>query len=251
LTYRPHPSDLHVAIIMDGNGRWATRRGLPRTFGHRAGLDAVRRTLEGAPDLGISTLTLYAFSSDNWRRPPIEVEALMSLFERYLRTETRRCRDEGLRLTVIGRRDRLDPHLLRQVEAAERTTRHGQRLHVRLAVDYSGRDAILEAARDRQPGPEPWDRAHFERRLKAAIHSPSEVCDPDLLIRTGGEKRLSDFLLWECAYAELWFTDLLWPDFDQNELERAVVDFRTRQRRFGALPEPASLAGPLPERRLA
>ena len=209
--YAPHP---HVAIIMDGNGRWATARGLPRTAGHRAGADAVRRVVETAPRLGVRTLTLFAFSSDNWKRPTREVATLMRLFHRYLAAEAAALQENGVRLSVIGRRDRLAATLVRQIAAAERLTAGGRRLHLRLAVDYSARDAITRAARD-----------------------PSHLGpDVDLLIRTGGERRLSDFLLWECAYAELHFTDKRWPDFDASDLESALTDFQGRQRRFGALP---------------
>src|SRR5918992_1439699 len=190
----PSRVPLHVAIIMDGNGRWATARGLPRTAGHRAGADAVRRVVESAPRLGVGALTLFAFSSDNWKRPAREVTTLMRLF-------------------VIGRRDRLAPALIRQIDAAERLTADGRRLHLRLAVDYSAREAITRSVRD-----------------------PSSLGpDVDLLVRTGGERRLSDFLLWECAYAELHFTDKRWPDFSAADLERALADFHTRERRFGAL----------------
>ena len=207
----PHP---HVAIIMDGNGRWATARGLPRTAGHRAGADAVRRVVETAPRLGVRTLTLFAFSSDNWKRPTREVATLMRLFHRYLAAEAAALRENGVRLSVIGRRDRLAATLVRQISAAERLTAGGRRLHLRLAVDYSARDAITRAT-----------------------HDPSLLGpDVDLLIRTGGERRLSDFLLWECAYAELHFTDKRWPDFDASDLESALTDFQGRQRRFGALP---------------
>jgi undecaprenyl diphosphate synthase len=199
---------------MDGNGRWATSRGLPRTAGHRAGADAVRRVVETAPRLGVGTLTLFAFSSDNWKRPTREVATLMRLFHRYLASEAAALEENGVRLSVIGRRDRLAAPLLRQIMAAERLTANGRRLHLRLAVDYSAREAITRSAHD--PG---W-------------LGP----DVDLLIRTGGERRLSDFLLWECAYAELHFTDKRWPDFDAADLERALLDFHGRERRFGALP---------------
>ncbi len=199
---------------MDGNGRWATARGLPRTAGHRAGADAVRRVVETAPRLGIRTLTLFAFSSDNWKRPTREVATLMRLFRRYLASEAAALQENGVRLSVIGRRDRLAPPLVRQIAAAERLTEHGRRLHLRLAVDYSAREAIRRSAHD------------------VSTIGP----DVDLLIRTGGERRLSDFLLWECAYAELHFTDKRWPDFDAADLERALDDFQSRERRFGALP---------------
>jgi undecaprenyl diphosphate synthase len=228
------PRLLHVGVIMDGNGRWAERRGLPRRFGHRAGADAVRRTVENAPRLGIGTLTLYAFSCDNWRRPAAEVESLMSLFEDYLGRERKRALREGLRVSVIGRRDRLRPSLLEAIEKTETATAGGRTLHLRLAVDYSGRDAIVAAAA-RQPWGKPLDRRAFEHSLHQAIHSPIDVPELDLVVRTGGEQRLSDFLLWESAYAELYFTDRLWPDFSVEDLERAVSEFGRRQRRFGGV----------------
>ncbi len=206
-------SSLHVAIVMDGNGRWAGRRGRPRVAGHRAGAEAVRRTVEAAPDAGIAALTLYAFSADNWKRPPGEVAALMRLLARYLRTETPRLLRNGVRLELIGRRDRLPAPLMAAIDAAERATAGGVRLHLRLAVDYSSRWAI-----------------------DAGVILP----DVDLLIRTGGEQRLSNFLLWECAYAELYFTETMWPDFGAAQLAAAIAEFHTRQRRFGGLPEAAA-----------
>ena len=209
----PQSSSLHVAMVMDGNGRWATRRGLPRVAGHRAGAEAVRRSVEAAPGLGIAALTLYAFSVDNWKRPPGEVSALMRLFARYLRTETPRLLGNGVRLEVVGRRERLPSPLVAAIHAAERATADGTRLRLRLAVDYSSRWAIRAAA---------------------------ILPDVDLLIRTGGEQRLSDFLLWECAYAELYFSDTMWPDFGAAELAAAVAEFRARERRFGGLPEAAA-----------
>jgi len=209
----PQSSSLHVAIVMDGNGRWAGRRGLPRVAGHRAGAEAVRRTVEAAPDSGVAELTLYAFSADNWKRPPGEVAALMRLLARYLRTETPRLEQNGVRLEVVGRRDRLPAPLVAAIGAAERATARGTRLRLRLAVDYSARWAI-----------------------KAGAILP----DVDLLIRTGGEQRLSDFLLWECAYAELYFTETMWPDFGASDLIAAVAEFHARERRFGGLPEAAA-----------
>ena len=223
----------HVAVIMDGNGRWATRRGLPRTAGHRAGARAVRRTLEAAPAMGIAALTLYAFSSDNWRRPAVEVAGLMRLLAQYLRSELAECVRNGVRLSVIGRRDRLPDSLVRLIEDAERRTRRGGRLTVRLAVDYSARQAIVTAARrlDKRGG-----AVEFRDELLRGIHSVGDVPAVDLLLRTGGERRLSDFLLWESAYAELFFTDCLWPDFGEVELQQAVVEFMGRERRFGRVP---------------
>jgi undecaprenyl diphosphate synthase len=232
---------LHVAIIMDGNGRWAARRGLPRIAGHRAGAGAVRRVTEAARAGGLTrTLTLYAFSSDNWGRPPAEVHALMGLFEEHLAAEARRCTREGIRLLVIGRRDRLQPSLLEAVERAERDTAHGTAMDLRLAVDYSSRDAILAAAAAPVPG-----REEFARRLGKATNCTAPAPDVDLLIRAGGEQRLSDFLLWECAYAELYFTDRAWPDFGAADLTEALAWFGRRQRRFGRLLEGATPAAPV------
>jgi undecaprenyl diphosphate synthase len=226
----------HVAIIMDGNGRWATERGLPRPAGHRAGADAVRRVVEAAPSAGIDLLTLYAFSADNWNRPQYEVDALMALLERFLVTETRRCVDSGVGLNVIGRRDRLSPALVRLIESSEAATAGCRKLRLRLAVDYSSRDAIARAACAKCS-----DRS-FRQRLSLAVHADSVVEDVDLLIRTGREKRLSDFLLFEAAYAELHFSDRLWPDFDAPDLASAVGDYRMRERRFGAVQQNDSVA---------
>ena len=219
-------STLHTGIIMDGNGRWALSRGLPRIAGHRAGVDAAGRIVEAAPDLGIGVLTLFAFSSDNWRRPPEEVEALMRLMEIYLHQETPRCLAQGVRLEVIGRRDRLDDDLRAAIAESETATAVGRRLWLRIAVDYSARDSILTAAR---------------RVQELSLDSLGTALGPtvDLLIRTGGERRLSDFLLWECAYAELVFSRTMWPDFDPEALAAAVREFRARERRFGGIPEPA------------
>lgn len=225
----------HVAIIMDGNGRWAKARGRPREWGHRQGARSVRAVVEAAPDLGIDVLTLYAFSSDNWHRPPREVRALMALLRRYLRSEAGALAENGVRLRVIGRRDRLQPDLVRTIEAAEAITSGGHRLLLRLAIDYSSRDALVEAARACAPAG-PFDRADFEAVLARAIHAGDDgVPSVDLLVRTGGEQRLSDFLLWECAYAELLFTPRMWPDFDGKELAAAVREFHDRDRRFGAV----------------
>ncbi len=211
-------SNLHVAIIMDGNGRWANARGLPRIAGHRTGADAVRRTVEAAPGLGVSVLTLYAFSADNWRRPPREVSALMKLLSHYLVQETDRCVENGVRLEAIGRRDRLPAGLVSLLEDAERKTAHGSKLHLRLAIDYSSRQAILDAVR--RDGP---------------LFSENLGPDVDLLIRTSGEQRLSDFLLWECAYAEMIFTRRMWPEFSEEDLSAAIDEFHRRDRRFGAV----------------
>ena len=233
---------LHVGIIMDGNGRWAKARGRPRAFGHREGARTVRRICEAAPDLGIDTLTLYAFSSDNWKRPPTEVAALMALFRRHLRNELSDLAREGVRLSVIGRRDRLPAAVLEAIGHAEAFTRGCPALHLRLAIDYSARDAILAAARRAasQLGRGPLDRAEFAELIGAAISADGPTRDLDLLIRTGGEQRLSDFMLWEAAYAELVFTERMWPDFDGADLARAIAEFRGRDRRYGSLPEQAA-----------
>jgi undecaprenyl diphosphate synthase len=224
---------LHVAIIMDGNGRWARARGRARTDGHRAGADAVRRTVESAARHGVATLSLYAFSSDNWGRPREEVYLLLGLLERYLRVETRRCIANGIRLRVIGRRDRLPVSLLEAVASAERRTAAGTRMILRIAVDYSARDAILAVSTE---GRTLRDRTDFAEALARVTHG-GESRDVDLVIRTGGEQRLSDFLLWECAYAELYFTERMWPDFGEDDLSLALAWFRARERRFGRLPE--------------
>jgi undecaprenyl diphosphate synthase len=229
---------LHVAIIMDGNGRWATRRGRPRSAGHHAGVQAVRRVVEATPDLGITTLTLFAFSSDNWRRPDQEVSALMALLRRYLRAEIRELVDSGVRLTVIGRRDRLPDGLSQEIGLAESASTLGKRLHLQIAIDYSSRDAIAKAAAAWLAEESP-SRAAFARLLSS--QNCGTGADVDLLIRSGGEKRLSDFLLWEAAYAELCFVDTLWPDFGADDLHAAVAEFRRRERRFGGLPAVAQL----------
>jgi undecaprenyl diphosphate synthase len=218
---------LHVAIIMDGNGRWATERNLPRVAGHRAGARTVRRVVEAAPDLGVGVLTLYAFSGDNWSRPPREVSALMKLLGRYLADETARLKSNGVRLEAIGRRDRLPAPVVALLEDAERATAKCRRLHLRLALDYSSRHSIIEAALQiKSSGSAEQFSADF-----SALLGP----DVDLLIRTSGEQRLSDFLLWECAYAEMVFTTRKWPDFSAHDLAAAVAEFRRRERRFGAI----------------
>ncbi len=201
---------------MDGNGRWATARGLPRLAGHRAGADAVTRTVEAARELGVGALTLYAFSSDNWKRPPEEVSALMQMFRAYLEAEKPRCVEHEIRLEVIGR--------------IEYETSHGRALQLRIAVDYSARDAILRAA-SRLDSRVDVTCERFARLI-------GEAPDVDLMIRTGGEQRLSDFLLWESAYAELIFTPRMWPEFAREDLESALLEFSRRDRRFGGLPAP-------------
>ncbi|MEP9347721.1 polyprenyl diphosphate synthase [Xanthobacter sp. KR7-225] len=226
------PDKIHAALIMDGNGRWAARRGLPRTAGHEAGTHAARRIVAAAPAAGIGTLTLYAFSCDNWARPAAEVSALMALLSHFLLKETEDLAKAGVRASVIGRRDRLPGHVRDAIDWMERRTSEGRALHLRIAIDYSGRQSILAAAHAAAGAA--LDADAFGRLVAGA-----DVPPVDLLIRAGGEKRLSDFLLWECAYAELSFCDVLWPDFCAAHLEAAVADFRGRERRFGALPSAA------------
>jgi undecaprenyl diphosphate synthase len=221
---------LHVGIIMDGNGRWATRQGLSRLRGHEAGVEAIRRVVEAAPGQGVGTLTLYAFSSDNWRRPRAEVSALMALLRSYLAKEIDALVRNGVRLTVIGRRDRLPDGIAQAIERAEAASAGGDALHLRIAIDYSARDAILSAVIKAN------GRGDLTREALAQLIT-GEAClrDVDLVIRTSGEKRLSDFLLWESAYAELHFTNRMWPEFDADDLTEALDAFHRRERRFGGL----------------
>ena len=229
---------VRVAVIMDGNGRWASERGLPREAGHKAGREAVRRIVGRAPSLGIGRLTLFAFSSDNWKRPPTEVAALMDLFREYFVEDLPRFVDLGIRSRIIGRRDRLPAPLLAAAERAEEISRGGTRMTLEIALDYSARLAILEAAR-RLGEEEPASPERFTHLL-AEVQRAGESTDRevDLLIRTGGEKRLSDCILWEAAYAEMVFSDRMWPDFGEADLESAVLEFHSRERRFGGLPAP-------------
>jgi undecaprenyl diphosphate synthase len=225
---------------MDGNGRWARARNHARTVGHAEGANAVRRIIEAAPQMGITMLTLYAFSSDNWQRPPREVAALMRLLRKYVHAETETCVDKGVRVTVIGRRDRLAAALVRAIEGAEDATREGKALHLRVALDYSARDAIVGAAKLACTARD-LTRESFTALLAQWLNAGGPVPDVDLLIRTGGEQRLSDFLLWECAYAELVFTERLWPDFDAQDLAAALREFRSRDRRFGRVTATAAV----------
>lgn len=224
----------HVAVIMDGNGRWAHQRGKPRTAGHLAGARTVRTIVEHSRRIGVPCLTLYAFSSDNWSRPADEVQALMRLFRRHLAAETPKCVENDIRISVVGRRDRLSPELRRAIVAAEHATKHGRSLHLRLAVDYSARDTIVRAAATLAPGEE-VSREEFARALARVNHDTTDSGDVDLLIRTGGEQRLSDFLLWECAYAELVFSRRMWPEFTAGDFDAALEDYRARDRRYGGL----------------
>ncbi|HET8925709.1 MAG TPA: polyprenyl diphosphate synthase [Candidatus Acidoferrum sp.] len=225
---------LHVAIISDGNGRWATSRGLPRCAGHRAGAEAARQIIKAAPGLGIHTLTLFALSSANWKRPAAEVHGILRLLHEYLLAETTHCMEEGVRLSIIGRRDRLPATLRQTITDSETATARGQHLHLRLAVDYSARETIFHAAcrfyKVTELSPETFSN------VLAEVHRGGST-EVDLLIRTGGEQRLSDFLLWECAFAEFVFLQKRWPDFNVADLKSAVEEFGMRERTRGALPD--------------
>ena len=220
---------------MDGNGRWATAHGASRSAGHEAGLRTARQIVEAAVREGVGTLTLYAFSSDNWKRPGAEVTALMRLFRRALLGEAKRCVENGVRLTILGRRDRLPSSLRHTVEEVEAITSSGESMHLRVAVDYSARDAVLRAAAAVRG--EGVSREVFGALLAHVDNDRQPARDVDLVVRTGGEQRLSDFLLWECAYAELLFVAKMWPDFTAADLAEALADFRARNRRFGLAPE--------------
>ncbi len=228
---------MHIAIIMDGNGRWAARRNLPRSSGHRAGARSVDAIITAAAQRGVNTLTLYAFSSANWERPAGEVRALFALLRRHLLTQTRRCLEQSIRLNVIGRRDRIGSSLLRIIEHSERMTARCTGMHLRIAVDYSAQHSLIETCR-RLRESDDVDPVLFAAQLGAVDHAIGPAPPVDLLIRTGGEQRLSDFLLWECAYAELSFVDCLWPDFDRHAFEAALADFARRDRRFGRVAAP-------------
>ncbi|HEY5607013.1 MAG TPA: isoprenyl transferase [Alphaproteobacteria bacterium] len=230
------PPPVHVAIIMDGNGRWATSRGQPRTFGHRKGAEAVRRTIEAAVDLGISYLTLYGFSLENWKRPLAEIADLMGLLRLYLSREIDVLMKNGVRIRFIGDRSRLPADVNRLIEESETRTRANARLTLIVAMSYGSRQEIVAAtramARAAAAGkldPEKIDEDAFARHLETA-----DVPDPDLVIRTSGEKRVSNFLLWQLAYSELIFIDTLWPDFARADLEEAIREFHRRERRYGA-----------------
>ncbi|WP_374445644.1 isoprenyl transferase [Stella sp.] len=235
------PADVHVprhvAIIMDGNGRWARARGLPRAAGHRQGAEAVRRTVRAAGDLGIRYLTLFGFSSENWKRPETEVADLMGLLRHYLRAEIAELHANHVRLRVIGDRDRLARDIRVLIENAEATTRENDALNLTVALSYGGRQEIVAAVRriadEVRAGrlaPEAIDEAAFARRLDT-----HDLPDPDLLVRTSGEQRISNFMLWQCAYTEFHFTPTLWPDFGEAHLGEAIRDFGSRDRRFGAV----------------
>jgi undecaprenyl diphosphate synthase len=231
------PPPLHVAIIMDGNGRWAKSRGLPRTAGHRRGADAVREAVKSAADLGVSYLTLFGFSSENWKRPHGEVRDLMGLLRFYLRSEIKDLHANGVRLLVVGERQRLDPDIIRLIEDAERKTAANTKFTLVLALSYGGRQELVRAARrlaeDVAAGRR--DPAEIDEESFASHLFTADIPDPDLLIRTSGEKRISNFLLWQSAYAELVFLDVLWPDFSRLDLEAAIQEFQRRERRYGSI----------------
>jgi undecaprenyl diphosphate synthase len=242
---------MHVAIIMDGNGRWARMRGRPRWRGHVAGVESVRDSVRASPDLGITTLTLYAFSSDNWKRPAAEVGRLFWLLREYCNRERDELIANGVRVTAIGRRDRLPRSALAAVQDLERRSARGERLHLRLAIDYSAQWAMTEAARSLASDVAAGRRAPEQVTVQAMEHALTQGVPPvDLLVRTAGEQRLSDFLLWETAYAELYFTSALWPDFRRDDLAAALHEFHRRERRFGGL-TPASGGAPIPLAKVA
>ena len=235
----PAASLSHIAVIMDGNGRWAKARGLPRAAGHRQGAEAVKRTIKAAIEFGVPYLTLFSFSSENWNRPASEVEDLMALLRRYLQSEIAELHKQGIRLRVIGERDRLAEDVVQMIEEAEATTRDNRRLGLTMAISYGGRQEIVAAARqlaglaaEGKLVPEQIDESVLASRLM----TPG-IPDPDLLIRTSGEKRISNFLLWQCAYSELVFVDTLWPEFSADDLAAAIEEFRHRERRYGAAVE--------------
>ena len=226
----------HIAVIMDGNGRWARNRGLPRTAGHKQGAEAVRRIVKAAGELDVEYLTLFGFSSENWSRPESEVKDLMNLLRYYLRGETAELHKNGARLKVIGDRQRLDDDIVRMIENAEDLTENNKAITVVIALNYGGRNDIVQAVQR-------LHNAHIDEKLAAetieaqlpGFLMTQGIPDPDLLIRTSGEQRISNFLLWQCAYSELYFTDTLWPDFDKTDLQAAIEEFAGRERRFGAL----------------
>jgi len=231
----PAGAKLHVAIVMDGNGRWAKRRGLPRTLGHPRGVEAIRRTVEAAPKLGVGWLTLYAFSTENWGRPPGEVSEVMRLLKAYVNSDLDSLAREGVKIRILGRREGLAPDIAEIVDRAEARTAHNSDFHLQVAFNYGSRadivDAarrVMRAARDGQLSPEALDEQTFAAHLSTGGLPP-----PDLVVRTSGEQRLSNFLLWESAYAEFVFQDVLWPDYGADHLKAAIAEFTKRERRYG------------------
>ena len=231
----------HIAIIMDGNGRWANRRGLPRVEGHKAGAETVERVIRCAIDQKVQQLTLYCLSSENWKRPQPELDALMLLLKTYLIAERPRLREQGIRLIVIGGRDRLPEEVRAEIKRSEELTRENQRLTLCLAINYGSRAEIVEAARKiaRKAQSDPtFDVERVDEPYFASMLDTAGMSDPDLLIRTAGESRLSNYLLWQLSYAEIYVTDVCWPDFDAEQFQCALADYASRERKFGGLPEP-------------
>jgi len=229
----------HIAIVMDGNGRWATRRFLPRVAGHKRGVDALRKCVRHCGDIGVQVLTVFAFSSENWNRPPDEVSGLMELLAMTLGREVPRLRDEGVRIHFIGDRSALSDKVRAGLEHAEKVTAANTRLIFNICFNYGGRWDIAQAAARLAQAGEPITELSLDRAM-ALAHVP----DPDLLIRTGGEQRISNFLLWQCAYTELYFTDRLWPDFDAAAIDEAIADYSNRERRYGRTSEQVAPAAP-------
>ncbi len=231
------PGPQHVAIIMDGNGRWANARGLPRAVGHERGVEALRRTVEAAPELGIRYLTVFSFSTENWRRPAAEVSALFGLLKAYVQRDLSRLKREGVRIRVLGKREGLPADIAELVDKAERETEANSDFYLNIAFNYGGREEILRAARKACHAIQHGELAAetLDEKAFAGFLDTDGIPDPDLMIRTSGEYRLSNFLLWQAAYAELVFTDVLWPDFDKSTLEQSIAEFRSRERRFGAV----------------
>ncbi|MGY6626940.1 MAG: polyprenyl diphosphate synthase [Oceanicaulis sp.] len=227
-------SPRHVTIIMDGNGRWATARGKPRAFGHQAGVEAVRETVRAARDLGLTHLTLFSFSTENWRRPRAEIDTLFDLLRRFVTADLERLHGEGVRIRVIGRRQGLTPDLIKTIDQVEARTRANTRFHLTIAFNYGGRDELVRAAA-RAAADRDGDLSGLTEADFGAYLDTAELPDPDLVIRTSGERRLSNFLLWQTAYAELIFMDVLWPDFGEEHLRAALDEFARRERRFGAV----------------
>ncbi|NGM48127.1 di-trans,poly-cis-decaprenylcistransferase [Caulobacter sp. 602-2] len=228
---------LHAAIIMDGNGRWAKRRGMPRALGHRAGVNALKRTVEGAPSAGVGVLTVFGFSTENWRRPAQEVSELMGLLKAYVESDLDRLSREGVRVRIIGRRTGLSPDVLEVIERAERRTAHNDRFLLQVAFNYGGQADIADAARRFAERVERGEAraADLDEAMFGSFLSTSAAPAPDLIVRTSGEHRISNFLLWECAYAELVFQDVLWPDYGPEHLAAAVAEYRSRDRRYGGI----------------
>lgn len=231
----------HVAIIMDGNGRWAKSRGMPRAMGHKSGADAVRRTVEAAGEYGVSYLTLFGFSSENWNRPKQEIGDLMGLLRLYLRSEIAELHKKNVRLLMIGDRSRFENDIIGLIEEAERTTAGNTGLTLILALSYGGRQEIAAAVQSiaRDAAAKQLDPAEIDENTVRRYLLTADIPDPDLLIRTSGEQRISNFLLWQVAYTEFVFLDTLWPDFSKDDLRRAICEFNSRERRYGAAVGPA------------